>query len=672
MANPRSIATVAIATLGTAGAIAAAVWVFRTPPDTAAGPRLASLTAAYNDVTTKRAKSLAFQAGEVGQPLYARDSVKTGEEARAVVTYDAGGLLSVDPSSLVVITAPDAGGVQTLIIESGSLSGELVGRVGGPRTLALKDGSGRDLATLVPEVAAGEALKYRIRVLEGDRTEVAILKGAAEVSQGGKKVRIGSGQVVELSRDAISALEQLPDFPASERPGVDAQVDLAGGPERAVTLAWGVGARAARYHLQVGRQVGSGFAFDSIVLDRVQAERTAAFEPKEIGTYLWRVSSVDAKGREGEYGFARRFTVLSLPGGEPVAAPEPAALPLPTLAAVKLAAKVTGDLTRTAADGKSGPAKGAITLVNGDVLAAGSFSTVALGKNELFLAPGAQLTVRGGKAGTEKAPWLELGQDEGVVVASLTGGAIAGATIEAGPARIEAAAARLRSERRDASTRVICEKGEATVSGAGKSVPLPAGHAVEVTAAGPGEVVKLPAPPPLVDPPEGKEYDAVDATPKVDFAWGASAGAARYRFVIARSRSLADVVVEETTTAQAFSTNTLRPGRYYWAVQAIDGNDFQGPPPAPRYFSLVKDDKPPSIQIVSPAAGTTTAEDRVEIVGKTAPGARVKVNLKDVEVGADGGFRASVPLLPGPNSVNVEAIAPSGKSAIEYVRVRRE
>ena len=38
----------------------------------------------------------------------------------------------------------------------------------------------------------------------------------------------------------------------------------------------------------------------------------------------------------------------------------------------------------------------------------------------------------------------------------------------------------------------------------------------------------------------------------------------------------------------------------------------------------------------------------------------------------DGGFRASVPLLLGPNSVNVEAIAPSGKSDIKYVRVRRE
>ena len=68
----------------------------------------------------------------------------------------------------------------------------------------------------------------------------------------------------------------------------------------------------------------------------------------------------------------------------------------------------------------------------------------------------------------------------------------------------------------------------------------------------------------------------------------------------------------------------------------------------------------PALQVFAPEDGDTVPGSSVVVYGQTTPGARVFVSGAETPVDAQGGFRASVPLQPDANRLQIVATGESG------------
>ncbi len=73
------------------------------------------------------------------------------------------------------------------------------------------------------------------------------------------------------------------------------------------------------------------------------------------------------------------------------------------------------------------------------------------------------------------------------------------------------------------------------------------------------------------------------------------------------------------------------------------------------------------LAIDSPLALSSVSSSLLTVAGKSATGAAVLVNEKEVTVNADGSFRSSLRLVPGPNLVVIQASSSAGSSIWQTV-----
>jgi hypothetical protein len=271
---------------------------------------VARLSEIKGSVDHRKAATLVWTAARAGLELFHRDAVKTNALSSARVTFVSGSQLEIDEQSLVVIEAPPESSppsvksapppvAQVAQVERGSVRG--VSQPGAPAVkVVTPDGQ---VAQIKAE--GNEAVPFRVRVRPSGKLEVAILKGKARVeSASGDVVTVGERQVVEVTKQRVSAPVVLPAFPELLSPAVDAKFHAGS----RVLLKWSSIASAALYRVQVS---------DTVTFERRIADETVTVPelslagPKPGSTYVWRVSSVDAQGHEGEFGFARRFVVLT-------------------------------------------------------------------------------------------------------------------------------------------------------------------------------------------------------------------------------------------------------------------------------------------------------------------------------------------------------------------------
>ncbi len=301
----------------------------RKPDERAVGqPAVATLAAVTGDVSHRGAGGLTWASARQGLELREHDSVRTGRASSARVQFRAGGGLELDEQSLVVIEAPvtapspaaprsrsgsgaappaAAAPAHVARLEQGTVRG--ISQPGAPAVM-LRTPDGKT-AQIVAE--GGEAAPFRARVRDG-KLEVAVLKGAARVRVEGNEVVVKKQEVVDVSATKISAPAPLPDFPELLSPAVDANVPAGQG----VALRWKAVAGARLYRVQASASVGFERPFFDTTVGT--PEVTVAKLPVE-GTCVWRVSALNAAGREGEYGFARRFFVSRTPASGPASAP---------------------------------------------------------------------------------------------------------------------------------------------------------------------------------------------------------------------------------------------------------------------------------------------------------------------------------------------------------------
>ena len=287
----------------------------------ASGPVVARLAAGSGAVSHRKAATLAWTSAASGLKLFHRDAIRTGAGSTARVRFTVGNQLDVDELSLVVIEAPEppprtpssqpAVAPQVARVEQGSVRG-----VSMPGAPAVK------VVTATGQVAhikaeGNEAVPFRVRVKPDGRLEVAVLKGTARVEpSGGEAVTVKPQQVVDVTATKVSAPVELPPFPQLASPAVDEKFHAGS----RVLLEWNRVPQAAIYRVQVSDAV----SFARRIVDATVATPELSLPgPKPGLTYVWRVASLDAFGHESEFGFARRFVVLTAkpPPGEGLLTP---------------------------------------------------------------------------------------------------------------------------------------------------------------------------------------------------------------------------------------------------------------------------------------------------------------------------------------------------------------
>ncbi|MGB8932124.1 MAG: hypothetical protein WCC48_12850 [Anaeromyxobacteraceae bacterium] len=242
----------------------------------------------------------------VGEGLRGGDLVRTGPASSGRIDLVAGGYLELEENATIAIgvTAPPAQegpgtpAESTVAVHAGIVRGVLPSAGDArPRGLVVRgpDGSTARFAT----AKGSEPAAFRLTRAAGG-TEVAITEGEVDVGAGDGGQKLRAGRAIDLPARGGARVVELPDFPASVEPGIDARFRWRKGLE--IRLAWKKVSAAAGYRVQVSRSLSFETVDDTFEVDASELP----FKPKGEGMFAWRVASRDDAGRLGEYGFARR------------------------------------------------------------------------------------------------------------------------------------------------------------------------------------------------------------------------------------------------------------------------------------------------------------------------------------------------------------------------------
>ncbi|MFP2926355.1 hypothetical protein ACLESO_14270 [Pyxidicoccus sp. 3LG] len=271
---------------------------------------IATCAAASGKVEVMRAGQAFWEPLTPGATFRSGDWVRTGPLATARIEFLGGGRIELDESSVVLVeqplaTEPGAPVSTVVAVESGGLRGYVPAPASSdeellapPLMVRTQDGT----VVAVTSEEKGKPAEFRVTRTEHG-SEISATQGKLALRTEKRRRTLEPGRALELSQDVDAPAHELPDFPPSLEPGVDARFQWAKGLR--VQLAWGSLEKAGRYRVQVAKDLG----FEQLVASSTVAETSFAFAPLEPGMYVWRVATRDTAGRQGEYGFARRIYV---------------------------------------------------------------------------------------------------------------------------------------------------------------------------------------------------------------------------------------------------------------------------------------------------------------------------------------------------------------------------
>lgn len=265
---------------------------------------LATCAATRGDVEVLRAGQSYWEKVERGSTFRAGDWVRTGPLSFARIEFLGGHNVKLEERSVILVEeapATDAGTPPRplLTVESGTLHSLSASPEGETAPLMVRMQDNRMVAVCAER---GQSAEFRVlRTARG--TAFSVTGGRLVVMEGGSRRVLEKGAGVEFPRgEAMHSYEPL-DFPPSLEPGVDARFQAS--PGLKVPLEWSPVDKAARYQVQVARDLG----FEQLVASTTVQQTRFTFAPREEGMFVWRVAARGATGEPGEFGFARRFYV---------------------------------------------------------------------------------------------------------------------------------------------------------------------------------------------------------------------------------------------------------------------------------------------------------------------------------------------------------------------------
>jgi len=259
------------------------------------------------DVKLKRVRQFVWEGVTGNAALRVGDQVKTASNGTAQIVYFDGTITTIKPGSLLEIRElfEDPATKIRKVRERLNFGGVLSTTQGGNAT-----GSFHEVSTETSTARAGDRAQLSVDYdQQGRKTRLAVESGQAEVSAGGKTVRLSRLESVTVTPSLeFAAKETVLPPPALMEP-IDQRVFVFDtGEPVTTTLRWGKVAGADTYRLQISQQPLLGL----LLLDKSDIASTSVVLPDlSAGSYYWRASARDAKGNEGAFSETRKFRIGS-------------------------------------------------------------------------------------------------------------------------------------------------------------------------------------------------------------------------------------------------------------------------------------------------------------------------------------------------------------------------
>lgn len=190
----------------------------------------------------------------------------------------------------------------------------------------------------------------------------------------------------------------------------------------------------------------------------------------------------------------------------------------------------------------------------------------------------------------------------------------------------------------------------------GESITLGENEGVVISGQGTARAQVLNSPR-LVAPDLGQIIYTADTA----LSWDAFEGAEAYWLEIALDPGFNQMQVSEWGIRDTgFNAVSLPASRYHWRVAALDQLGLPGEWSTAQEFTVRVDATPPFLTLLSPASGTIATAPQVEVLGASEPDAQVLLNGAPLAIGSDGSFLATITLVPGENTLTVQATDPAG------------
>ena len=272
-------------------------------------PRAAVLSYLNNDVRSRRASEIIWQAASVNMPLYEKDAVQTLKRSSAVITFDEKNFLNVSQNSLVIIKEIEESRIQkekrsVLVLIDGDLAGQL--QQSKKTDVRLLVNTPTATTEVTSDKQTGEKAVFEISVKPDQTSKIKVLRGSAKVRAQGKEVELKAHQMTEV------AVNQPPKEPTALPRAVFLQTP----PGRAgfyyadfppqINFSWTTERSAVKYHFEISQDP----LFRSVIFEEKISRNTFLYGNLKQGRYYWRVRAVDRRGEEGEPSEARPLGVV--------------------------------------------------------------------------------------------------------------------------------------------------------------------------------------------------------------------------------------------------------------------------------------------------------------------------------------------------------------------------
>ena len=250
---------------------------------------VALLARVNRSVKRKSSDSIAWEDARQGLRLGDGDAVQTYSSSEAVIAFDDPNQLRVGENSMVVLrhmekeTTTSRTRASVVVLE-GEMRGQIA--ASGARGTSLEVVAGRGSAKIGSE--SGRKADFKVAALPGDSSVFSVYNGTAEVTAGGRTVRVAANYAVTVGpTGAPGEPVRLPDAPEPIEPP-DGAVRTTRTARGETAFSWAGAGGLEGYHLVIARDR----SFSTILFDGRTADPAFRHGNLRPGRYVWRVSAM--------------------------------------------------------------------------------------------------------------------------------------------------------------------------------------------------------------------------------------------------------------------------------------------------------------------------------------------------------------------------------------------
>lgn len=247
--------------------------------------------------------------------LYPGDTVQTGADGRARISFIDGSAYVVRPNSVITVrdnTTAEGGGSTNVRVAVAR------GQVN-VRTEQQTEGTSNVVETQLTEnrVASQTASSFAVR--EDNTEDIRVASGSIETNtRGGEKVTVRGGEYIALNQSgSIKSREKLLDAPAPTAPRNLEKIAAVAGGAMLIALRWQRPASGMPAYYRVEVATSPFFVAAGKVIERDQLQATEfSVGDMRPGNYFWRVRAFAPSGQASEWCEPQKFIIVGGGSGE--------------------------------------------------------------------------------------------------------------------------------------------------------------------------------------------------------------------------------------------------------------------------------------------------------------------------------------------------------------------